>query len=203
MSFYFRQNSLPMSCESTNSWIVLSTIEQRIKQKIEQAGTPLKDWNVQINYGIKTGLNEAFIINKESRDDLVAKSPKSAEIIRPILRGRDIQKYNANWDNLYLIVTHNGYIDSAGNPVQPINIEEYSAVKTHLNQYWDKISSRQDQGITPYNLRSCIYMEEFFKHKIIYPDIMRLPREEKMLKQYPYFYFDYNNFYKLVSLISI
>ena len=71
--------------------MILSDIEQRIKAKIEAIGIPLKDWDISINYGIKTGFNDAFIIDGEKRAELIAQDPKSEEIIRPILRGRDIK----------------------------------------------------------------------------------------------------------------
>jgi hypothetical protein len=155
-------------------------------------GKPLKDWDISINYGIKTGCNEAFIINKSKRDELVAKDSKSAEIIRPILRGRDIERYKINFAELYLINTHNGI---PGKKIPAIDIKKYPAIKEHLDQYWEKINSREDQGITPYNLRSCVYMEDFSKQKIIYPDIMRMPRKQELFKSYPYFYFDKKGFY--------
>ena len=84
MSDYIKQNGIE-GCrfDSSESWVILSEIEQRIKAKIEAVGTPLKDWDIQINYGIKTGFNEAFIINGEKRKELIAQDPKSAEIIRP------------------------------------------------------------------------------------------------------------------------
>ncbi len=82
---------------SADSWIILSPIEQRILEKIKAVGTPLKDWNIQINYGIKTGFNEAFIIDGRIKDQLIAKDPKSAEIIKPVLRGRDIKRYKAQF----------------------------------------------------------------------------------------------------------
>ena len=82
-SLYVRQHAKPTRFDNAESWVILSNIEQRIKAKIEAIGTPLKDWNIQINYGIKTGFNDAFIINGEKRAELIAKDPKSAEIIRP------------------------------------------------------------------------------------------------------------------------
>ena len=66
-----------------SSWVILSPIEQRIKEKIEKVGVPLKDRDIQINYGIKTGCNEAFIIDKAKKDELIALSPNSVDIIRP------------------------------------------------------------------------------------------------------------------------
>ena len=80
-SDFIRQNSMPMSFDK-NSWCILSPIEQSIKRKIEAVGVPLKDWNISINYGIKTGCNEAFIIDGATKDALIAQDPKSAEIIR-------------------------------------------------------------------------------------------------------------------------
>ena len=153
------------------SWTVLSNISQLIKTKIETFGIPLKKWDVKINYGIKTGFNEAFIITEEKRKELLEKCPEADSIIRPILRGRDIQKYNAKWAELYLINTHTGFLNQNGEIVQPIKIEDYTAVKNHLDKYYTQLSSRQDKGVTPYHLRSCIYTEEFFKPKIIWKRI--------------------------------
>ncbi|MDR0872011.1 MAG: hypothetical protein LBN27_00900 [Prevotellaceae bacterium] len=88
---------------TSESWVILSPIEQQIKNKIEKIGTPLKDWNINIYRGILTGLNEAFIIDGKTKDELIKKSPKNAEIIRPILRGRDIKKYGYEFADLWLI----------------------------------------------------------------------------------------------------
>jgi len=86
----------------------LSDIEKRIKEKIEKIGIPLKNWDIQINYGIKAGFDEAFIIDGKIKDELIAKSSKNAEIIRPILRGKDIKRYGYEFADLWLICTHNG-----------------------------------------------------------------------------------------------
>ena len=165
-----------------SSWVILSPIEQRIKEKIEKVGVPLKDWDIQINYGIKTGCNEAFIIDKAKKDELIALSPNSVDIIRPILRGRDIKRYGYDFADTYLLNVHNGI---RGKGIPPINIDDYPAVKAHLDQYWDKISIRDDRGKTPYNLRNCAYMDDFSKPKIIYPN---------MTKYLP-FLFDDKNFF--------
>ena len=160
---------------SSDSWVILSPIEQSIKRKIEAVGTPLKDWDIQINYGIKTGFNDAFIISTEKRNEILAnckdddERKRTAELIRPILRGRDIKRYGYVDNGLYLINTHNG----VRGRIPRINIEDYPAVKAHLDQYWDKIEKRADQGDTPYNLRNCAYLEDFFKPKIIYPNMTK------------------------------
>jgi adenine-specific DNA-methyltransferase len=173
MSDYFRQNGEAMSFDTKSSWTVLSSIEQKIKNKIEKAGVPLKDWKISIYRGILTGFNDAFIITKETRDKIIADSPKNAEIIRPILRGRDVQKYRADWQSLYIIASHNGYINSQGEQISPVNIDKYPVIKQHLEKYWNEIRKRQDQGITPYNLRSCVYMDDFFRPKIVYPNMTK------------------------------
>ena len=74
----------------------------------------------------------------------------------PILRGRDIKRYGYNWANLWLINIHNGIKGK----LPRIDINEYPAIKVHLDQYWNKIKDRMDQGDTPYNLRNCAYMVE-------------------------------------------
>jgi hypothetical protein len=83
LSDYVRQFSNFSQFNTSESWVVLSSIEKQIKEKIEKIGTPLKDWNIRINYGIKTGFNDAFIITGEKRNELIEQDPKSAEIIRP------------------------------------------------------------------------------------------------------------------------
>ena len=105
-SDYLKQNATISSFKENKSWVILTPIEKQIKEKIEQIGTPLKEWDIQINYGIKTGFNEAFIINGEKRKELIEQDPKSAEIIRPILRGRDIKRYSYDFADLWLL-----YID--------------------------------------------------------------------------------------------
>ena len=148
----------------------MSPIEQSIKRKIEAVGTPLKDWDIQINYGIKTGYNEAFIITTEKREEILSncqsedERQRTAELIRPILRGRDIKRYGYVDSGLYLINTHNGIRGR----IPRINIDDYPAVKAHLNRYWNKIEKRTDKGDTPYNLRNCAYLEDFYKPKVMW-----------------------------------
>lgn len=86
-------------------------------------------------------------------------------IIRPILRGRDIKRYGYNFADLWLINTHNG-IKEKGIP--PVNIDNYPAIKNHLDQYYPRLEKRADKGDTPYNLRNCAYMEDFYKQKIVW-----------------------------------
>ena len=147
-------------------WSILSHTEHSVLDKMRAKGTPLKDWDVNINYGIKTGYNKAFIIDGKTRDALVAADAKSTEIIKPVLRGRDIQRFQADWDALYLINSHNGYGE-----VPSINIGDYPAVKTHLDKHYSQLEKRYDKGRTPYNLRNCAYLAEFSKEKLIWIDL--------------------------------
>ena len=99
MSDFVQQQNNICDFNSADSWVILSPIEQSIKRKIEAVGTPLKDWDIQINYGIKTGFNDAFIISTEKRNEILAnckdadERKRTEELIRPILRGRDIKRY--------------------------------------------------------------------------------------------------------------
>ena len=171
MTDYVKQHGGSISFPANGqSWVILSDIEKRIKEKIEKIGTPLKDWDISIYRGILTGCNAAFIINKDKREELIKKSPNSAEIIRPILRGKDIKRYGYKFADLYLINTHNG-ISAKGIPA--VDIKKYPVIKAHLDKYWTKIKNRDDQGITPYNLRSCAYTDDFSKQKIIYPNMTK------------------------------
>ena len=101
-------------------WSILSIAEQSAMDKMLAFGTPLGKWGLRINRGITTGYNGAFIIDDETRQALVAEDPKSAEVIRPVLRGRDIRRYMAQWADLWLIDTHNGYGD-----VSPVDVDDY------------------------------------------------------------------------------
>ncbi len=150
--------------------MVLSEIEQSIKRKVEAVGRPLREWDINIYRGILTGYNDAFIITTEKKEEILSnckddeEREKTSEIIRPILRGRDIKRYSYDWANLWLINTHNG----VKGRIPRIDINDYPAVKTHLDQYWDKIKDRADQGDTPYNLRNCAYLDFLNLHKIVW-----------------------------------
>ncbi len=173
MSDFVRHNAVPTDFSGSDSWVILSPIEQSIKRKIEAVGVPLKDWDINIYRGVLTGYNEAFIISTEKRDEILSKCKtleerqRTEELIRPILRGRDIKRYGYDWANLWLINTHNGIKGK----LERIHIEDYPAVKAHLDQYWDKISARADKGETPYNLRNCAYLDDFNEPKLIWGEI--------------------------------
>ena len=147
-------------------WSILSRSEQRVMGKMRTVGRPLGEWDVKINYGIKTGYNKAFIIDDTTRQDLIDAGSKSDEIIKPILRGRDIRRYRAKWADRFLIATHNGYGE-----VPAIDISAYPAIKDRLDQSYPRLEKRQDKGGTPYHLRNCTYYEDFGKEKLFWMDM--------------------------------
>jgi len=179
MSDYIQQNAYPINYTSS-AWTILSPIEQSIKDKIEKYGTPLKDWNVTINYGIKTGCNEAFIIDDLTRSELIAKDPKSAELIRPILRGRDIKRYGYDFAGLYLIATF---------PSKHYNIDDYPAIKRWLQSFGKKLEQTGEEYIDSNGIKqkcrkktnnkwfetqdSIAYWNDFSQQKIIYPNMTK------------------------------
>ena len=173
---YLSDNGTTMEMPAKGEpWAIFSSAELALKRKIEDIGIPLKDWNINIYRGIITGCNEAFIIDKDKRAKLIAQDPKSAEIIKPLLRGRDIKRYYAKQSGLYLLAT--GYGLDIPN--------RYPAIHEHLQNIGKQIESgeikakgkglfkRDDQGENWWNLRACAYYSEFDKGKIVYPDIYR------------------------------
>ena len=104
-------------------WSIMSQTEHNVLGKMWAKGTPLKDWGVKISFGIKTGYNKAFIIDDATRAELIAADPDSADIIKPVLRGKDIQRYRAEWNGQWLIATF---------PALELDIDDYPAVKQHL-----------------------------------------------------------------------
>ncbi|MGL2430256.1 DUF7149 domain-containing protein [Helicobacter pylori] len=183
-SLLMKQNAL-----QTESFIFANTTLLDLRDKMENIGTPLKDWDIQIYRGILTGCNEAFIIPTEKRDEILkncddaqkdergmSERERTKELIKPILRGKDIKRYSYEWADLWVINTHNGYTSAFKSKIPPIDIEKYPAIKAHLDSHYDAITTRSDQGNTPYNLRNCAYLEDFEKEKIVYGEIVQEPR---------------------------
>ena len=158
--------------------MILSEIEQCIKAKIEKIGTPLKEWNVNIYRGILTGYNDAFIINKAKKEEILAncqsdeEREKTDELIRPILRGRDIKRYGYEFADIYIITTF---------PSLKIDIELYPAVKQHLLSFgYDRLKQTGEKGARKktnnkwFETQDSIgYWEDFSKQKIVYPNMTK------------------------------
>ncbi len=158
LSVFLRQQGTICDFPCDASWVILTPIEQSIKRKIETVGTPLKDWDIQINYGIKTGYNDAFIITTEKRDEILAncqsedERKRTEELIRPILRGRDIKRYGYDWAGLWIIATF---------PARHYDIEEYPAVKEYLLSFAEE--SLRKSG---YDWIADYYLADFCKQKL-------------------------------------
>ena len=138
----------------------------QLREKMEANSIPLGEYvNGQIYYGIKTGFNRAFIIDRYTRDGLIEKDPKSVEIIKPLLKGDDVRHYEIHYRERYFIWTYIG-----------VPIENYPAIFSHLKKHRKALEKRQDQGKHWWELRACAYYDVFEKPKIIYPDIGKKPR---------------------------
>ena len=199
LSDFVQQQHTICNFSNEESWVILSPIEQSIKQKIESVGTPLKDWDIKIYRGVLTGYNDAFIISTEKRDEILANCQtederlRTAELIRPILRGRDIKRYGYNWADLWLIATF---------PSRHYDIEEYPAVKEHLLSYGkerleqtgkkyiingEEIKARKKTNNKWFETQDSIsYWDDFMQPKVMYPN---------MTKYLP-FYYDEKGFYQ-------
>ena len=129
LSDYVQTHIRISSFQSDDTWSILSEIELSIKRKVEEAGVPLKDWDVEMYRGVLTGYNDAFIITTEKREEILAncaddiERKRTAEIIRPILRGRDIKRYGIEWADQFIVATF---------PSRQYNIDDYPALKEFL-----------------------------------------------------------------------
>ena len=186
MSDFVQQQNSICDFATSDSWVILSPIEQSIKRKIEAVGTPLKDWDINIYRGVLTGCNEAFIIDSEKRDEILANCQteeelqRTVELIRPILRGRDIKRYGYEWADLFLIATF---------PSRHYDIEKYPAVKQYLLSFGierleqtgkthvidgEKVKARKKTNNKWFETQDSIsYWEDFLKPKIIYPNMTK------------------------------
>jgi hypothetical protein len=156
-----KSKNLLLSHLSPEGWSFTSIDSQRIMEKINYRAIPLPSYiNGKLYRGLITGLNQAFIIDSQTRDKLIAKDPKNGAIIKPLVGGRDVRRYSLEFKEKYLIWTYIGV---------PIN--EYPVIFEHLKQYQPGLQKRWDKGNYWWELRACDYYEKFPKPKIIYPDI--------------------------------
>lgn len=169
-----QEQAITVNFDLSDSWFIGNAAEINLKKKIEVSGKPLKDWDVKIYRGILTGLSEAFIIDNDKKDELIFKDPKSVEIIKPLLRGRDIKRYQYQFADIYILMT--GFDTDIPSL--------YPTIFEHLKQFEEKARKRDDQGKNWYNLRSCAYYEKFEKDKIVWSDIATEPTFSLLPKGY-------------------
>jgi hypothetical protein len=162
-----------------DAWFIGSAAEQKLKEKIERLGKPLKDWDVNIYRGVLTGLNEAFIITTEKRNEILANCQSKEErkrteaIIKPILRGRDIKRYYYEWAGLWIIWSYQG-----------IDIETFHSIKQHLLPFKKELEKRtggarklpNGELFIPYKwyelqVDSAAHIDEFEKEKVVWKRI--------------------------------
>ena len=170
LATYVKKNSVDFPLPpSGEPWVIMNAIERQIKAKIEHVGVPLKNWNASFRYGIKTGYNTAFLIDGRTKEALIKANLKSVEIIKPVLRGKDLKRYRADSSELWLIDTHNGYKN-----VPAIDVNNYPVVKKHLDRFYPQLKKRQDKGNTLYNLRSCAYYKELKCIRLFRPQFRKV-----------------------------
>jgi type II restriction/modification system DNA methylase subunit YeeA len=181
---YFDKNCFQFIIPNTSEWIIGNEKTGSLKQKIARIGKQLKDFKITINFGIKTGYNAAFIINEETKNQLIAESSNSAEIIQPILRGRDLKKYSYEFSNQWVICTF---------PSLALDINNYPAIMA----YFEKIGQKRlaQSGIEGSRKKtnnqwfetqdSIAYWQDFHKPKIVWGEISDQPK----------FAFDDSNYY--------
>ena len=172
---YVRQHGTRITALPEAGWTIGGDWENALKLHFDQAGQPLKKWPVKIYSGIKTGLNPAFILkNKAAYERLLNEDPKSIELLKPVLTGKDIKPYQYKYNNSWLIITHNG-LRSEGLPRIDVR-QDYPGVYRHLQRFMPAVEARQDQGDHWTNLRSCAYLREFEKPKIIWSKLSDLAK---------------------------
>ncbi|WP_162127947.1 Eco57I restriction-modification methylase domain-containing protein [Flavobacterium phycosphaerae] len=182
---YFTSRKVTIELKGEEVWKIGSTKELDINQKIESKGTRLKDWNgIEFFRGITSGFNEAFHLNIQDAQELISLDQKNLEIIKPLLRGKDIKRWIFDYHDLFILNSHNGVRE---NDVKRINVEkDYPTIYNYLLDYYDQnspkavllkdgsyqtLKDRADQGDHWTNLRNCAFINEFEKPKIIWLEI--------------------------------
>ncbi len=165
---FFISNKQKIKKLTENTWYVSNA--QHLNEQIEKIGKPLKKWEkIEFYAGIKTALNDAFHIKESLRNELIKKDNKNIEIIKPLLRGKDIKRYHYDFESWYMINTHNG-VTSYNLPRINV-IKDYPIIYEHLKQWQSQLEARLDKGEHWTNLRNCAFLMEFEKPKIVWIEI--------------------------------
>ncbi|GAB4162838.1 MAG: hypothetical protein Fur005_21780 [Roseiflexaceae bacterium] len=172
---YIKQQSL-----GADVWRLEGGATQRLLEKLRRAGRPLGDYvGGRFYYGIKTGLNEAFVVDRATRDRLVAEHPSSAAVLKPFLRGRDVKRWRVQFAEQYLIKfesSENNQHPWSGKPdleAERVFAKRYPAIHHWFEPLRADLIKRYDQGKYFWELRACAYWPEFEQPKILYPDIAK------------------------------
>ncbi len=176
--------TIPHTRFGAEAWSLKSDAEAAVFDKIVGAGRPLGEYlEGKMFYGIKTGFNEAFVIDTPTRDRLIAKDKRSAKLIKPLLGGEDIRRYRVEDKQRYLIVLPNGWTREQSrlpnaDEKQGWNwlAKAYPALAAHLSPFAEALRKRQDQGEFWWELRPCDYYTYLEAPKLIFPDICKAPR---------------------------
>ena len=170
--------TMPQSALTVDGWRLTSPAVLSLLEKLRNAGKPLGEYvKGQLYSGIKTGLNEAFVVDRETRDRLIAEHSSSSKVLKPFLRGRDVKRWQVNFADQYLIKiesSENRTHPWSGQPVteaEQLFADTYPAIHAHFEPFRERLIKRFDQGKYFWELRSCAYWEEFKQPKIVYPDI--------------------------------
>lgn len=140
---YFAENMKEILKLSENTWSVSNV--PSINEQIEKTGKPIKKWaDIEFYAGIKSAFNDAYHLQEYQKNDLITRDPKNIEIIKPLLRGKDIKRYNYDFENWYIINAHNG-VREVGLP--RINVEkDYPDIFAHLQKWQPELEERLDKG---------------------------------------------------------
>ena len=173
---HIQQNRFSVQSASlqADGWQLTNSAVQNLMQKLRAVGKPLGNYvHGKIFYGIKTGYNEAFVIDAATKDRLIAEDPRSADVIKPFLAGRDIKRYQTPKTDKYLILFEKGISNRMRNGLNAeswLN-QTYPALYNWLKPFKAKATVRGDKGDYWWELRACDYYNEFAVNKIVFPDI--------------------------------
>ena len=156
----------PQSHFNSKSWNLAEPKLVELQKKLESSGKTLEEFQTKIRLGIATGSNEAFLIDEDQKQEFCKKNPINAEIIKPVLRGRDISRYSYTLSGQYILLSKNG-----------VNVErDYPDIYKHLKSFGNKFKNRGAQGQHWTNLRACSFYDDFKKEKIVWIELSDLGR---------------------------
>ncbi len=188
---YILENSVPLQNLTDSYWNIISEEKRKLNSKLKDKGNKILDWDISINYGIKTGFNEAFIIDETIKDELIRQDPNNANIIVPYLRGRDTRRYGINHEGLWLV---------AFLPSRRYNINDYPIIKDYLQTFGKRLEQSGERGSRKKTSNkwfetqdSISYWKDFDKPKLIYAETMRIHKSDTA--NFPRFGYDDQGYY--------